>query len=143
MEATLIKWMGPGDTGIGGGIHGGELLRLGDEAATIAAMRYAGVPTVTAGIEGVAFRGPVRVGDVVTALARVNAAWRSSAEVGVKWVAENPLEPGPRHVMTAYFTMVIDPEFASTMPPLEMQPGEDALRRHAAAERRRTARLSA
>lgn len=145
MEATLIQWMGPRSMGIGGAAHGGELLRMADETATLAAMRHSGKPMVTVGVEGARFVAPVSLGNVVTALARVNAVWRTSAEVGVKLLAEGPTGVGSHHVFSAYFMVVIDPAFLhqGPLPALPRLDGPLARRRRDAAQQRRDARLHA
>ena len=52
------------------------------------------------------FIDPVNVGELVTCTANVNAAWRTSMEVGVRVEAENPRTGEHRHTSTAYLTMV-------------------------------------
>ena len=52
------------------------------------------------------FVEPVNVGELLTCSATVNAAWRTSMEVGVRVEAENPRTGERRHTSTAYLTMV-------------------------------------
>jgi acyl-CoA hydrolase len=52
------------------------------------------------------FLFPIRIGELVTFSATVNAAWRTSMEVGVRVEAENPRTGEIRHTNTAYLTMV-------------------------------------
>ena len=52
------------------------------------------------------FLEPVKVGELLTCSATVNAAWRTSMEVGVRVEAENPRTGEKRHTSTAYLTMV-------------------------------------
>jgi acyl-CoA hydrolase len=106
MEAILAQIMGLAETGAPGRVHGGVILRLCDEAAGVAAARHSHTRVVTAGVDRVSFVTPVYVGEVLTVHARVNAVWRTSAEVGVRVTAE-PLDSSDvRHVLSAYFTMV-------------------------------------
>ena len=49
---------------------------------------------------------PVFVGELVTVRATVNAAWRTSMEVGVRVEKENVCTRAIEHTSTAYFTMV-------------------------------------
>ena len=49
---------------------------------------------------------PIHVGELLTLKAAVNAAWRTSMEVGVRVEAENPRTGEVRHTNTAYLTMV-------------------------------------
>ena len=66
------------------------------------------------------FLHPVYVGQLVTVKATVNAAWRTSMEVGVRVEAENIRTGEIVHTSTAYLTMVaLDDEGTPTqVPPL-------------------------
>ncbi len=66
------------------------------------------------------FLVPIYVGELVTFSATVNAAWRTSMEVGVRVEAENPLTGDARHTNTAYLTMVAldDDGRPAPVPPL-------------------------
>jgi acyl-CoA hydrolase len=114
MEATpasatavqLARWMGLGDADTAGNVHGGTVMKRCDEAAALAAIRHSRSRVVTAGMDRMAFLFPIRVGELVTFSATVNAAWNSSMEVGVRVDAENPVTGEARHTNTAYLTMV-------------------------------------
>jgi len=93
--------MGIGDANTAGNVHGGTIMRLCDEVAGIAAIRHSGAPVVTAGMDRMTFLHPVLVGDLVTFRARVNAAWRTSLEVGVRVDSENVHTREVRHTSTA------------------------------------------
>ena len=89
------------------------------------------------------FLVPIYVGELVTFRATVNAAWRTSMEVGVRVEAENPITGETRHTNTAYLTMVaLDAEGrpAPVPPPLATTPDEQ--RRLREAEMRRSNRLA-
>lgn len=138
----LVRWMGPGDANSAGYIHGGTVMRYCDEAAGLAAVRHCGGRVVTAGMDRMTFLEPVRPGDVMTFHASVNAAWRTSMEVGVRVEAENPRTGEVRHTTTAYLTMVaLDDDGAPTgVPPLRCESGTER-RREREAQLRRTNRL--
>ena len=89
-----------------GNIHGGAIMRLCDEVAAIAAIRHSGHRVVTAAIDRMTFRSPVLVSELVTLSASVNAAWRTSMEVGVRVEKENVWTGERVHTSTAYLTMV-------------------------------------
>jgi acyl-CoA hydrolase len=142
-QSLLVRWMGPTDANSAGFVHGGTVMRYCDEAAGLAAVRHAGRRCVTAGMDRMTFLEPVDVGDVVTFRASVNAAWRTSVEVGVRVEAEDPRTGEVRHTTTAYLTMVaLDDEGRPTgVPPLEC--GSDAeRRREREAQLRRANRLA-
>ena len=105
-EVTLVEWMGVDDANIGGSVHGGIVMKVCDEAAGIAAIKHSRCRVVTAAMDRMAFLEPVRVGDLLTLRASVNAVWRTSMEVGVRVEAENPRTGEVRHTNSAYLTMV-------------------------------------
>jgi len=141
-KAELVKWMSLLDANNAGMVHGGVVMKLCDEAAGLAAMRHARRPSVTAAVDRLTFLRPVFVGELLTLRASVNAAWRTSMEVGVRVEAENPLTGEVRHTNSAYLTMVaVDGEgHPVPVPPLEPQ-DEEELRRQREAEERRRHRL--
>lgn len=98
--------MGVLDANTAGNVHGGTVMRLCDEAAALAAIKHSRQRVVTVAMDRMAFRYPIRVGELVTLTASVNAAWRTSMEVGVRVDAENPRSGEVRHTNTAYLTMV-------------------------------------
>lgn len=131
--------MGVGDANAAGFIHGGTIMKLVDEAAGLAAIRHSRRRVVTAGVDRMTFLVPVNIGDLVTFRARVNAAWRTSMEVGVRVEAENPRTGEIRHTNSAYLTMVSLDAGGSPaeVPPLECVSDEDARREREAQLRRR------
>lgn len=145
MKATLVEWMGPEDANTGGFVHGGTIMKLCDEAAGLAAVRHCRARCVTAGMDRMSFSSRVDVGEVVTLEATVNAAWRTSVEVGVRVTAENLQTGETRHTSTAYLTMVALGEDGRPVPvpPREIEPGDaEAERRQREAQARRANRLA-
>ena len=141
-RSIIVRWMGIGDANSAGFVHGGVVMRLCDEAAGIAAIRHSGSRVVTAAMDRMTFLLPVHIGELLTCSAMVNAAWRTSMEVGVRVDAESPREGSKRHTSTAYLTMVaLDEEGQPTpVPPLEPQTDVER-RREREAELRRRNRL--
>src|SRR4029079_9472174 len=129
-DSTLVKWMGIPDANTAGFVHGGVVMKLGDEAAGLAAVRHCVGRVVTAGMDRMAFVEPVYVGDLVTCRAKVNAVWKSSMEVGVRVEAENPRTGETKHTSTGYRTMGAVDEKGKPVPvpPLEVS-GEAEKRR--------------
>src|SRR3954468_10309033 len=99
-----------------GFIHGGSVMKLCDEAAGVVAVKHSRSRVVTAGVNRMAFITPVHVGELVTFSASVNAAWRTSMEVGVRVEAENPRTGERRHTNSAYLTMVAVDEQGQPVP---------------------------
>ena len=131
------------DANAAGNVHGGTIMRLCDEAAALAAMKHSRRRVVTAAMDRMAFRYPVRLGELVTLRASVNAAWHTSMEVGVRVEAENPRTGEVRHTSTAYLTMVAldDHDRPAPVPPLVASAPAEG-RRMREAELRRANRLA-
>jgi acyl-CoA hydrolase len=142
-ESLLVSWMGIGDSNAGGFVHGGVVMRLCDEAAGLAAIRHCGGRAVTAAMDRMTFTSPIHIGELVNCRAKVNAAWNTSMEVGVRVEAENPVTAEVRHTSTAYLTMVaLDHEGQPTPVPALLPESEDEIRRQREAEVRRSNRLA-
>ena len=126
-----------------GNVHGGVIMHMCDDVAGIAAVRHCGSRVVTAAMDRMTFTHPVYVGQLVTVKATVNAAWRTSMEVGVRVEAENARTRETRHTSTAYLTMVALDEEGNPTPVPELEPsGDTEERRQREAELRRKNRLA-
>jgi acyl-CoA hydrolase len=135
--------MGIADANNAGNVHGGVIMHLCDEVAGIAAVRHSGARVVTAAMDRMTFRHPVFVGQLVTLKATVNAAWRTSMEVGVRVESENVRTGEVLHSSTAYLTMVAldDNGIPTAVPPVAPQTPDEA-RRAREAQLRRDTRLA-
>jgi acyl-CoA hydrolase len=89
-----------------GNAHGGEIVKLMDELAAIAAMRVAGETCVTAHIGSVDFRNPIPVGDVAELSAHVADTGTRSLDVAVTVESRDPRENERQTTTAARFTMV-------------------------------------
>jgi acyl-CoA hydrolase len=141
--SVLTYRMGIQDANVAGNVHGGWIMKLCDDVAAIAATRHAGGRVVTATVDEMKFRSPVHVGDVLTLRATVNAAWRTSMEVGLRVEAENVASGEITHTCSAYLTMVSlgTDERPMPLPALTPATAEDE-RRHRDANLRREVRLA-
>jgi acyl-CoA hydrolase len=135
--------MGVSDANLAGNVHGGVIMYLCDEVAGIAAVRHSGGRVVTVAMDRMTFLHPVYVGHLLTVKATVNAAWRTSMEVGVRVEAENIRTGEVTHTSTAYLTMVALDEESRPMqvPPLRPE-SPDEERRAREAQLRRDNRLA-
>jgi acyl-CoA hydrolase len=142
-RSVLVKWMGIEDANSVGFVHGGTVMYLCDEAAGLASVRHSGRRCVTAAVDRMTFLLPVHVGELLTLESSVNAAWRTSMEVGVRVTAENVRTGEKRHTNSAYLTMVaLDDEGRPVaVPPLTCAT-EDERRREHEAQLRRANRLA-
>src|SRR4051812_19639349 len=129
-RSILVKWMGISDANSAGFVHGGTVMYLCDEAAGLAAVRHSGVRCVTAAMDRMTFLLPVHVGELLTLEASVNAAWRTSMEIGVRVTAENVRTGEKRHTNTAYLTMVAlgDDGRPAAVPPLACETEDEGRR---------------
>jgi acyl-CoA hydrolase len=142
-QALLAHSMGPMDANNSGNIHGGTIMKLVDEVAGIAAVKFSRARVVTVSMDRMDFLVPVYVGDVVTFKATVNAAWNTSMEVGVRVDAENLRTGEVRHTNTAYLTYVSIDEHGRPIPvPSARAEGPLQERRMREAQERRAHRLA-
>jgi acyl-CoA hydrolase len=89
-----------------GTAFGGVIMSWIDIVAGMAAQRHAGCEVVTAGIDSLIFKEPIRIGDHVVLTAAVNYVSQSSMEVGVQVIKENPYRGEKVLATTAFLTFV-------------------------------------
>jgi acyl-CoA hydrolase len=135
--------MGIQDANSAGNVHGGTIMKMCDEVAGVAAVRHSASRVVTAAMDRMTFLNPVFVGQLVTVKATVNAAWRTSMEVGVRVESEDVRSGEVTHTSTAYLTMVALDEAGRPTEVAAVEPEtEDEKRRQREAQLRRDTRLS-
>jgi acyl-CoA hydrolase len=111
-RVTMSMLATPATRNLWGTVHGGWIMRQVDEAAYVSAARHAGRPAVTARIERVDFRSPIRLGDLVTLSCEVHWVGRTSMVIGVHVEAEDLMTGEVRHTNTCILTFVaIDEQF--------------------------------
>src|SRR5688572_11317024 len=81
----------PSDSNALGSAFGGRVMQWIDICAAIAAQRHCRKIVVTASMDDLHFHAPIRVGMIASLVARVNATFGRSIEVGVDVHSENPL----------------------------------------------------
>ncbi|MFN0057843.1 MAG: acyl-CoA thioesterase [Planctomycetota bacterium] len=131
----------PNDTNTHGNILGGKVLHLVDMAAAMCAIRHCRKPVVTASIDEVSFLTPIPEGHFVILKASVNYVGRTSMEIGVKVLCENPMTGNIAHTSSAYLTFVaLDAASKpAVVPPLTVETVEER-RRYEKGEARMQAR---
>jgi acyl-CoA hydrolase len=112
----------PNDTNVLGNLMGGRLMHFMDIAAAIAAGRHCNRVVVTASVDSVEFKSPIRLGEVITLVARVTRAFNTSLEVLIDVFAENPLTGNRRHCNTAFFTFVAVDQAGNPLPVNKLEP---------------------
>lgn len=104
-ETTYTELMIPSYANFGGKVHGGIILSLLDKVAYICASKYSQHYCVTVAVEGVEFKSPVEVGDLVEIKASVNYVGRTTMIVGMRVECFKPQNGIVRHTNSCYFTM--------------------------------------
>ncbi|MEC3878425.1 acyl-CoA thioesterase [Parapedobacter sp. 10938] len=79
----------PNDTNTLNNLMGGRLLHWMDIAAAISAQKHCNRIVVTASVDNVSFRHPVKLGDVISIEAQVTRAFTTSVEVRLVVWAQN------------------------------------------------------
>ncbi|GAA3939916.1 acyl-CoA thioesterase [Hymenobacter algoricola] len=79
----------PNDTNTLHNLMGGRMMHLMDIAAAVSAQRHSNRIVVTASVDNVSFREPIRLGNVVTLQAQVTRSFSSSMEVHINVWAED------------------------------------------------------
>ena len=116
-RVTMSQLILPAHAGPGGvWAHGGEIVKLMDTAAGLAALRHAHSPVVTLRIEGINFLRPIRVGNYVVVVAELTYVSTSTMEVRVRVSAEDVLHEKSFEAITAYFLFVAIDEDGKSRP---------------------------
>ena len=89
-----------------GTAFGGVIMAWIDMIAAMAAQRHCGKEAVTASIDSLIFKEPVHVGDHVVLMAAVNYVGRTSMEVGVRVIREDPYTGKQVTATKAHMTFV-------------------------------------
>ncbi|MRR32131.1 acyl-CoA thioesterase [bacterium] len=141
-KIQLAQMMQPEHANSQGNVHGGWIMKLADEAGALASTRHAGHRTVTVAMDRMVFRQPIRIGDLVILEAEITYAGRTSMEVEVQVVAENPVTGERIHTNTAYLVYVaIDDDGRPTQIPPLLAETDAEKKRMAEAEQRQQDRL--
>jgi acyl-CoA hydrolase len=137
-QVIMSHMMLPTHTNPDGNIHGGDIMKYIDDAAAVVAMKYARSIVVTASIDRLDFHRPVHVGNLLILKASLNAAGRTSMEIGVRVEAEDVKKGITHHIASAYLTFVaLDENRKPTPVPPYTPKGEDAVRRSEQAAHRK------
>jgi uncharacterized protein (TIGR00369 family) len=134
---TLSHMMGPQDANGLGNVHGGVIMKLADEAGGLAAMRHAQAPTVTVAVDSMTFMHPIYIGNFVEFKAELTYVGRTSIEVRVEVIRENPISGERITSNTAYYVYVAldDNGTPKAVPPLVYETDEQKARAEHAVER--------
>jgi acyl-CoA hydrolase len=105
-RAELTSLVMPHMLNVLNNLFGGHLLSMVDQAASVAAIRHAGGPAVTASFDRVDFKDRIEAGALITCTAQVEFVGNSSMDVSVEVFAENVATGQRRHTHTARVVFV-------------------------------------
>lgn len=137
-RSEMVEAVLPNDANPLGNMLGGRVMHFIDIAGALAAHRHSNSHVVTASVDYLDFRFPIRVGEFIVLKSSVNRVFHTSMEVGVKVFSENILTGERKHTSTAYVTYVaIDQNrLPRAVPPLILETEGDRRRYREAGERR-------
>lgn len=132
----------PNDTNTLGNLMGGKLMHWTDIAAAISAQKHCNCAVVTASVDNVSFKNPIKLGNVVTLEAKVVRAFNTSMEIYVKVWGEDVAAQYKYLTNEAYATFVaLDPNGRPRQVPQVTPETEEEKKMYDAALRRRQVRL--
>jgi acyl-CoA hydrolase len=100
----------PNDTNVFGNLMGGRLMYWMDIAAGITAVKHCNAPCMTASVDNLSFKNPIKLGNVVRIEAKITRAFNTSMEIHLKVWGEDNLHQYRYESNEAYFTFVaLDP----------------------------------
>ncbi|KAH0628064.1 hypothetical protein JD844_008741 [Phrynosoma platyrhinos] len=122
-----------------GALSAGQLLKWIDTAACLAAEKHAGLPCVTASVDDIQFEETARVGQIISLNAKVNRAFTTSMEVGVKVTLQDPLTDVQKLISVAFSTYVARPSCNEkvVLKQVKLLTAQDFMEHNLAAERRK------
>lgn len=141
-RVELAQIMMPEHANATGNVHGGNLLKLVDQAGAIVAARHTHTNVVTASVDRFDFISPAYIGNLIFIKASINYVYRTSMEIGVRVEAECLKTGVHTHVGSAYLTFVaLDKDDKPTEVPGLILKTEEEKRRYEEAKKRREIRL--
>ena len=141
-STTMNEIVLPNDTNVFGNLMGGRLMYWMDIAAGIAAVKHCNAPCMTASVDNLSFKNPIKLGNVVRIEANITRAFTTSMEIHLKVWGEDNLHQYRYESNEAYFTFVaLDPNNKPRPVPPVIPDTEDEKLLYEGALRRRQVRL--
>jgi acyl-CoA hydrolase len=132
----------PNDTNTFGNLMGGRLMYWMDIAAGIASGKHCNAPSMTASVDNISFKNPIKLGNVVRIEAKVSRAFNTSMEIHLKVWGEDLLHQYKYESNEAFYTFVaLDPNGKPRKVPELIPETEEETRHYHGALRRRQLRL--
>jgi acyl-CoA hydrolase len=135
----MLEYVLPQHANVYGSVFGGQVMAWVDLCGAICAQRHAGRPCVTAFVDDLLFKRPVRIGQVVRLRAVVTAAFKTSMEVEIMVTGEDTVtgETWPTLECLVTFVAMSDDRRPTPVPALRFDSDEERQAQLAAEERRR------
>jgi acyl-CoA hydrolase/rubrerythrin len=105
-SVTIAQLMLPHQANPAGYAHGGEIMKMMDNAGGVVAARHAHTNVVTARVDDINFLKPVRVGDLVLVHACLTFVGHSSMEIRIEVETEDLAKEEKQKALTANFIYV-------------------------------------
>lgn len=136
--ASMTELVLPNDTNTLGNLMGGRLLHWMDIVSAISAAKHCNRVVVTASVDFVDFKSPIRLGEIVCLEAKVTRAFNTSMEVWIEVYAENMQSGEKRYCNSAFYTFVAVDQSGRPIPvpKVETESKEEAALYDAAIRRR-------
>lgn len=105
-SVIMAQLMLPHQANLAGYVHGGEIMKIMDNAAGVVAARHAHTNVVTVRADNIFFLKPVRVGDVLLVHASLTFVGHSSMDIRVEVETESLAQEKKQKALTANFIYV-------------------------------------
>jgi len=105
-SVVMAQLMLPHHANLAGYVHGGEIMKIMDNAAGVVAARHAHTNVVTVRADNIFFLKPVRVGDVLLVQASLTFVGHSSMDIRVEVETETIAQEKKQKALTANFIYV-------------------------------------
>ena len=119
---SMTELVLPNDTNTLNNLMGGRLMHWMDIVSAISAQKHSNCTVVTASVDNISFKHPIRLGNVVTLKANVTRAFNSSMEVRIHVEAEDIPSGKKIDSNSAYFTFVAVDREGSPLEVPEIEP---------------------
>ena len=139
---TMNELVLPNDTNFFGNLMGGRLMYWMDIAAAMSATKHCNSPCMTASVDNLSFKNPIKLGNLVHIEAKVTRAFNTSMEIHLKVWGEDTMHQYRYESNEAYFTFVaLDPNNKPRLVPQLIPENEEDEKLYEGALRRRQIRL--
>lgn len=122
---SMTELVLPNDTNTLNNLMGGRLMHWMDVVSAISAQKHSNRFVVTASVDNISFKHPIRLGNVVTLKAKVTRAFNSSMEVRIDVIAEDIPANTVTESNSAFFTFVAVDQLGRPIDIAEVEPETD------------------